>query len=231
MEDRRFCVYSHYVDGEKDPFYIGEGTLKRSRGRDNRNRHWNFKVAKHGGFSVRIIKDGLTKLEAEQLERETIASMRQAGVQIVNICDGPMYDRSWLVGQPKEMHPMFGKRFDAPWIAESNSRRKGIKQKPRPDLSERNKLAEYKHFARQVRCVETGQVFESGKEAEMSIGASKGKVTRSIKQGYKTMGLHFEYVNSDRNPPQKKPEKQSTHWRHEKLPTTTGGAVPFINVK
>lgn len=163
MQDRRFCVYAHYVDGDTDPFYIGEGTLKRSRGRDNRNRHWNFKVSKHGGFSVRIIKDCLTKPEAEQLERETIALMRKEGVQIVNVCDGPMYDKSWLVGQPKEMHPMFGARFDAPWIVESNKRRAGVPLKTRPDLAERNKLAAYKHYTRRVRCVETGLLFEIGR--------------------------------------------------------------------
>jgi len=223
--DTRFCVYAHFVEGGDQPFYIGEGTLKRSRSRDNRNRHWNFKVKKHGAFIVKIIKDGLTKKQAEDLERKTIAEMRSLGVGLTNVCDGPMYDKSWLIGQPKEAHPMFGARFNAPWIEESNKRRAGKKQKPRPDLSERNKLASYKHYTRSVRCIETGEVFESGRAAEIHIGASKGKVNRSIKYGYSTKGFHFEYVEQKRKAPKAKPPKQSTHWRHSKL------AVPFINVK
>lgn len=229
--DRRFCVYAHFVEGEASPFYIGEGTARRSRDKFNRNRHWNFKVAKHSGFRVEVLCDLLTKAEAEQMERELIAEMRKRWVPIVNVCDGPMYDGNWLVGKPKELHPMFGKRFTAPWIAESNTRRKGLKQKPRPDLSARNKAAQYKHYTRPVRCVETGQIFESARAAEVSIGVSKGKVTRAVKQGYRTMGFSFEYVSNERQPAQSKPEKKSTLWRNGKLPTTTGGAVPFINVK
>lgn len=229
--DSNFVVYMHFVEGESDPFYIGEGREKRSKSRFSRNRYWNFVVAKHGGFRVEIVASGLTKADAEQMERKLIAAHREREVRLTNICDGTMFDSHWLAGKPKESHPSFGLRFEAPWIAESNARRAGRKMQPRPDLVERNKLGKAAHFTRAVRCIETGETFASLTKAGAHVGSDSSKIHRAVNTGCRARGFHWEYVDADRSAPKVKVEGASTVWRHGKLPTTTGGVVPFINVK
>lgn len=193
--DRRFCVYLHYVQGEDHPFYVGEGTSKRARSCLSRNRWWRFKVAKHGGFSVRVLRDGLTKQEAEALEVATIKELRDMGVKLTNVCDGPMFSTHWLVGRPREDHPMWGKRFSAPWISESNIRRTGSKLQPRPDLSERNRLKKFNHYTKPVRCVETGNEYSSVKGAALAIGALPSKISSVLNKPNKMhRGVHWVTV-------------------------------------
>lgn len=215
-EDLRFCVYAHFVDGEEDPFYIGEGTLKRAKSRSSRNRHWNFKASKHGGFRVEILAHGITKAEAVAMEARKIAELRARGVVLTNVCEGPAYPRCWILGLPSEQHPRFGARFKAPWISESNSRRKGQALKPRPDLAERNRSQAIKHYARPVRCVETGVEFGSVNEAAASVNLHNSKICRALKLGTRSGGLHWEYVNSERTPPKSREPGKSTAWRRRK---------------
>ena len=198
--DTNFVVYFHFVDGESEPFYIGEGRIKRAYSKAHRNRHWHFKVNKHNGYTVKIAHTGLTKVEAEQLEKKLIAEYRAKGVTLTNICSGTMFDTHWLIGAPKEMHPMYGKTFSAPWISESNRRRTGTKMKPRPDLALRNKTQEFKRYTRPVRCVETGEIFPSLKAAADAVGSDTSKISRSISQGGRARGYHWEHVNPLRHP-------------------------------
>lgn len=230
--DSNFVVYMHFVDGESEPFYIGEGRVKRSKSRFGRNRYWKFVVKKHGDFRVEIVADGLQKSEAEDMERKLITLHRSRGVRLTNICDGPMYSSDWLKNQTKENHPRFGARFDAPWIEESNRRRAGAKLQPRPDLVERNKLGLAKHYSRSVRCIETNQEFESSVAAAMHAGVHNSKICRALKEGGRSGGCHWVYVDPERTGPKPKPKGRSTEWRHGKLPVTNaGGAMPFINLK
>jgi hypothetical protein len=135
--DTNFIVYLHLTADTSEVFYVGEGRPSRAKDKRHRNRWWKFKVEKHG-FVPHIIYKNLTKAEAEQLEIEIIDELRAAGKKLVNISYGPLY-KGKIIGLPKETHPMYGKRFKAPWISESNRRRTGTKMKPRPDLAERNR--------------------------------------------------------------------------------------------
>jgi len=49
--------------------------------------------------------------------------------------------------------------------------------------------------AKKVRCIETGVVFNSVKEASLSLGLNKCAVLNSTKRGYRSGGYHWEYVN------------------------------------
>lgn len=210
--DRRFCVYAHFVEGEQLPFYVGEGTAKRSRSSSSRNRYWNFKVSMHGGFRVELIADGLLKSEAEILEFTLIHLLRLAGAAECNFCDGPWY-RSWLAGAPKEIHPAFGRRFSAPWVAESNRRRAGQKLKPRPDLAERNRTSRPRHFTRPVQCIETGVIYESVVRAAEAAGVHDSKIHRAMRTGWMSGGFHWRHVSEERLVSGRKLGK-TTKWRH-----------------
>ena len=197
--DTNFVVYFHYVDGESEPFYIGEGRISRAYSKANRNRHWHFKVNKHNGYTVKIAHTGLTKAEAEAFEKSLISEYRSKGVALANICSSTMFASHWLVGLPKEMHPMYGKKRVIPEVAESNRRRAGTKMKPRPDLALRNKTQKFNRYTRPVRCIETGEVFPSVKAAADHVKIDDSKINRAIKLGHRSRGYHWEYVNPSRH--------------------------------
>lgn len=85
-----FCVYLHKrPDGS--PFYVGKGTLERSRKvlRRNNPHHRNI-VAKYGrdNIIIEIVATDLAESAAFALETETITSMRAAGERLCNLSDG-----------------------------------------------------------------------------------------------------------------------------------------------
>ena len=165
-----FVVYAHYTLDTNELFYIGEGTLKRSKSTNHRNRFWKFKVSKHG-FKVRILYSNLTKQQAENIETRLIRNLKKRNSKIVNMCIGPMHKNHWILNISKEMHPMFGKKLPnvSKRIIEWNKQHSGVNSPvyglKRPDLIERNKKGNFKRYTVRIKCVETQQIFNSIKEA------------------------------------------------------------------
>lgn len=204
--DKNFVVYEHYTPDTNELFYVGEGRPNRPYSSNSRNRYWKFKVKKHNGFVVKIIKDNLTKIDAETLEKELIILHKKNGIVLTNFCEGPMFGNNWLTNQSKEVHPMYGKRRPNPKLSEWNklhsgelSPTYGIK---RPDLSERNKSGQFKRYTRKIICVETGQIFNSIKEATSSLGKSptSAEINKHLNGSRKhAFGFHWEYYFGDGN--------------------------------
>jgi hypothetical protein len=68
----------------------------------------------------------------------------------------------------------------------------------RKNLSEKIKLFNANNpnpNAKKVRCIETGVIFNSVKEASLSLGLNKCAVQCSTKRGYRCGGYHWEYIN------------------------------------
>jgi hypothetical protein len=190
--DTNFVVYGHTTQDTGELFYIGEGRPSRAYSKHNRNRFWRHKVARHG-FNVEVLHAGLSKQEAESTEARLIAEALERGDNLVNLCEGTIFGTHWLVGKPKELHPMWGKRFNAPWISESNRRRTGTKLKPRPDLAERNKKGNFRRCFKKVRCVETNVVFHSLTAAAEAVGVGISKISRAIQTGWRAGGFHWKF--------------------------------------
>jgi hypothetical protein len=72
MNDKRFCVYFHRRKDTGELFYIGQGTLDRSKSKARKMKLWHDTVEEANGFFVEIYKKDLTKAEALRLETELI---------------------------------------------------------------------------------------------------------------------------------------------------------------
>ncbi len=195
--DKQFVVYEHYTPDTKELFYVGEGRPNRAYSSNSRNRFWKFKVKKHGGFVVKIIADSITKIEAETLEKELILKYKESGIQLTNLCDGPMFGNHWLVGKPKELHPMFGKPHPNPKLAKWNTEHSGELSptfgKKRPDLIHRNKNGNFKRYTTKLRCIELDIIFESMKSAKKYFNGNSN-INRAIETGGKAFGYHWERI-------------------------------------
>jgi hypothetical protein len=70
---RGWYVYLHKANETEQVFYVGMGTGKRAWDKEKRNHPWKDKAANlTHGWSVVILKDDLSEIEAEDLEAETI---------------------------------------------------------------------------------------------------------------------------------------------------------------
>lgn len=53
---------------------------------------------------------------------------------------------------------------------------------------------------RKVRCIETGEVFESERQAREKCGYNSQRIGEACRNGIKVNGLHWEYVDYEHNP-------------------------------
>lgn len=75
LEDlKRICVYAHYYDNEKLPFYIGQGTITRAFTFNEgvRNKSWKEKVKDISKVNVEILYIDISIEESIKLEKELI---------------------------------------------------------------------------------------------------------------------------------------------------------------
>ena len=84
--DRLIYVHKRASDGI--PFYIGLGTIRRANDFRSRNSHWKSVYAMHG-CKVEILIDGLTTLQASEIEKELISEYRSRyPTYMTNISNG-----------------------------------------------------------------------------------------------------------------------------------------------
>lgn len=65
----RICVYLHYYDKEQNPFYVGQGSIRRAFSFTSRNKLWKEKVIDITKVKVNIFKIDITIEESIQLEK------------------------------------------------------------------------------------------------------------------------------------------------------------------
>jgi hypothetical protein len=84
-------VYFHELHNGS-VFYVGMGATDRAWETDSRNQYWKNVVKKHGGYHVRIVRDGLTLDEARDLERFYISYFGRRKYEsdgiLVNLAEG-----------------------------------------------------------------------------------------------------------------------------------------------
>ena len=75
QEDRNYCVYLHRNKRTNEVFYVGSGTLERSRSTSGRNISWK-KVVSDDGFLVEILYKELDKTSAFLKEYEVYEELK-----------------------------------------------------------------------------------------------------------------------------------------------------------
>lgn len=88
--ENRFYVYAHFIPNEDLPFYIGKGTADRAYQKWNRSPWWKRIVNKHG-LEVRLLQEGLTHEQANELEIELIAKYGRRNINtgcLINLTGG-----------------------------------------------------------------------------------------------------------------------------------------------
>jgi len=83
-----FCVYEHIRPDTNAIFYVGKGSLRRAHSKHRRNKHWNSIVAKAGGYSVRLVADGIEEDLSFLVEMERIDQLKRMGLKLANKTDG-----------------------------------------------------------------------------------------------------------------------------------------------
>jgi hypothetical protein len=181
-----FVVYIHYTLDTNEPFYVGEGKLRRSSTNSGRNIFWQRVFKKHGK-KVEIYKTGLTKKEAQILESQLVEKLLGEGIRLTNIVDCAC---SVLPENRKNLRL-------SEWNKEHSGELSPVWGLKRPDLSERNKNGNFNRYKKPVQCIETGQIFESQTEASIFFGrkSTSSHIVQQIKGDRKTaLGYTWRYV-------------------------------------
>jgi hypothetical protein len=82
----KFYIYRHIRHDRNTPFYIGKGTGNRAWSVKSRNRRWKF--ISNFGYSVEIIMNNLTEVEAFEKEKEFIKMYKELDYCEANFTDG-----------------------------------------------------------------------------------------------------------------------------------------------
>lgn len=88
--EKKYYVYSHINPINDEIFYIGKGCDKRAWSKSGRNKFWNNIVNQYG-FEVKIIEQGLTSEESNQIEIFFIKKIGRKDLglgPLVNMTDG-----------------------------------------------------------------------------------------------------------------------------------------------
>lgn len=140
---------------------------------------WNA-IVKYGWNNIRheILYQGLTKIQAEQVERDLIKLYQSTdsrfGYNIMPGGDVTQGVPAWNKGLPKELQPQYGK--------------------PK-SKTQREKIA--KTLSKPVLCVELNVVFDSSQDASKTLNVQFSNISRCLHgRGQTAGGYHWRWANA-----------------------------------
>jgi hypothetical protein len=184
-EDNK-VVYRHRRIDTNEIFYIGMGYLKRAYAKDSnkRNQIWN-RIINKTDYKVEIVAENLTWEEACELEILLISKYGRINLNtgtLANLTNGG--DGSKGCSPSQETRDKISNFHKGKPVTQES------KDKMR-------KAKEGKYFlsnnpnAKKVINIETGEIFETAKEAALSINKIYGSFTWAIKH---TKNFNFRYL-------------------------------------
>lgn len=191
-----YYTYAHYTPNSSELFYIGKGTFskqgcfKRAYAKTGRNKYWQNKVKKHGGFDIKILSVWETEQEAFLHEEFLISVFKK---QLVNLtaggegCSGRNQNDE---EKKKRALSNTGKKRSQQTLKRMSEAQK----KNKAALSSLTKAREKQK--KKVRCVETGIVYSSVLEAGKQSGVLFQNISKTCK-GQRTHagGFQWEFIN------------------------------------
>ena len=204
-----YYTYAHYTADTNELYYIGKGKGKRAFSSLNRNRWWQRKVNKHGGFAVEILAEWNTEKEALEHEKFLIDCLESTGVCLTNIHKSTGKEtegRKLSLGTRKRMSSAALKRWESlteeqkekrsTFFSELLKGKKKTKQH-KANLSKARKGMQIPSTWKQIRCTTTNIVYPSLTEAALDTGCDPSHIVKCCKGKLKqTKKKGFEYVSS-----------------------------------
>lgn len=202
---RSYCVYKHTSPSGK--VYIGITRLDVKRRWQNgknykSNPHFSAAIAKYGWNNIKheVLFASLTKEQAEQKEIELIALYKSAdgrygyNIELGGNATGKVSEET----RKKQSEAHRGKYYgDHRKHTEEEKKRISEKLKGRksPMKGRHWTEAQKSRVGKHIRCVQTGEIFISIREAARETGLDRANISRVLQGVYKqTGGMSFEYA-------------------------------------
>lgn len=213
MSNYILYIHTNNINQKKYVGITSQNPLKRwKRGEGYKNNSHFYKAIKKYGwdnFTHEIVYDGLSQIEAENLEKEMIKKYDCCNpLKGYNIekggNSGDKYTESTkkkiseaLKGKPKtESHKLAISKSRKGYKPTEESKKKQSERmsgKNNPMYGIKRDISDYKTKA--VRCIETGVVYVSGGEASKMTGVNRGDISMNC-NGKLSMagGFHWEFA-------------------------------------
>ena len=215
-----YTVYKHASPSGKVYIGITSRDVKERWGYGQgyrNNEHFWRAIQKYGwkNFEHKILHENLTKEEACEKEKELIAFYKSTNSEYgYNHSIGGESGSNGIKHSPETIEKIrnsnIGKKRSAETrervrkaktgvkYSEEASRKKSIALKGRK-FSDETKEKIGRSNGKPVVCIETGEVFYSAVEASRQMGLSKCAVWYAVKNGQKSKGFHWKYLEDAEN--------------------------------
>ncbi len=190
---KNILVYRHRTLDTHEVFYIGIGSLKRSKTKHNRSSYWNNIVNKHG-YYIEIIQEGLNWEEACELEELLILEYGRRDLNtgcLVNLTNGGEGSPGVITSE-KTKYKLHLKNIGKKLTSE---------HKNKIGLANKGKVPTDKVRKRQLEVVckkvintDTGVVYKSAKEVSRIFNIEYSKLNRCLNGKVKSKSkIKFKY--------------------------------------
>lgn len=199
-DDMAYTVYKHTSPNGK--VYIGITSRKPEErwlyGHGyNNNKHFHDAIQKYGWENIEhtIIADGLTKEQAFGMEIELIAKYRS---------NDPEYGYNMSIGGEGGTTGVRLSEETRRRMSKSRTGEKHFGYGKHLSDGHRKKLSESHkgnhNRSKKVICIETGIIYESGREASKQTGTFYKSISNACLGVYKTAGgYHWRYIDDNQN--------------------------------
>jgi group I intron endonuclease len=177
-----YYTYAHYTADTKELFYIGKGQRRRAWQSCSRNRHWNYKVAKHG-FIVEVLAYWETDTEALLHEKLLISIFKPKG-RLVNIADeGCSSGVKWTPEQKEAIRQrLLGVPRSEECKANMSKALKGRKQPSERAKKSAEQLAIIRETQKKkILCVTTNTLYASASDASKAENVDTSSIIKACK--------------------------------------------------
>lgn len=196
----KFYTYAHYTKDTSELFYIGKGQGKRYKQQDTttRNRWWQNKVKKHGGFTSVILCYWENEQDAFEHEKLLISIFEKQLVNLTKGGEGVSGIKASDETRKKISKALTGRTVNEQTCKNISKALKGRKLSEKHALRSRQVLLDAQEKKKKkIVCITTNTKYNSVSEASKFTGVDASSIVRICKGKQKqAAGMVFLYDNS-----------------------------------